>query len=222
MNPKAALLDEFAAVARALSSPPRLAILEQLAQVERGVEALAERVGLSVANCSQHLQQLRRAGLVASRRAGTQVIYRLNDDSILGLMDQIRRVAERNLAEVDQILRSLSGSGEPPAAMSRGDLELALAEGRVIVLDLRPGDEFAAAHIPGARNAGLEALAGAVRDAEGREIVAYCRGPYCVLADQAAARLRAMGLAARRMEGGLPEWRAEGRPVRTAQGSGAR
>lgn len=214
--PKAALLDEFATIARAMSAPHRLAILEQLAQVERGVEALAERVGISVANCSQHLQQLRRAGLVASRRAGNQVIYRLTDDSILALMDQIRRVAERNLAEVEAILRGLSGGEAPPAAMDRDDLERALAEDRVVVLDLRPGDEFAAAHIPGARNARLEALAGAVRDAAGREIVAYCRGPYCVLADQAVARLCAMGLTARRMEGGLPEWRADGRAVRSA------
>ncbi|SEB46595.1 metalloregulator ArsR/SmtB family transcription factor [Rhodobacter sp. 24-YEA-8] len=213
--PKAALLEEFATIARAMSAPHRLAILEQLAQVERGVEALAERIGISVANCSQHLQQLRRAGLVASRRDGNHVIYRLTDDRILVLMDQIRQVAERNLAEVEAILRGLSGGEEPPTAMDRDDLERALAEDRVILLDLRPDDEFNAGHIPGARNAQLDALAGAVRDAGGRAIVAYCRGPYCILSDQAVARLRAMGLTARRMAGGLPEWRADGRAVQS-------
>lgn len=217
-SPKAALLEEFALVARALSAPHRLAILEQLAQMERSVEALAGRVNLTVANCSQHLQQLRRAGLVTSRREGKQVIYRLSDDRTVALMDMIVRVAERNLAEVDRILRGLAGGETPPEPLGRDALAEALAEGSVVVLDLRPVDEFTAAHIPGARNVRLEDLEALAPDLKGREIVAYCRGGYCVLAHQAVTRLRQMGLAARRLDGGLPDWRAEGRPVIMAGG----
>lgn len=212
-SPKAALLEEFALVAQALSAPHRLAILEQLAQVERSVEALAGRVNLTVANCSQHLQQLRRAGLVASRREGKQVIYRLSDARTIALMDLIAEVAERNLAPVDRILRDLAGGETPPEPVSRAALAEALAEGSVVVLDLRPADEFAASHIRGARNVGLEALEALAPGLRGRQVVAYCRGGYCILAHQAVTRLRQMGLDARRLTGGLPEWRAEGRPV---------
>ncbi len=218
-SPKAALLDEYALVARALSSPARLLILEQLAQGERGVEPLAEKTGLTIANCSQHLQHLRRAGLVTSRRAGKAVIYRLTDAEALRLMDLLRVVAERNLAEVEHILRGLAGGEERPEPVSRDALARRLAEGSVTLLDIRPPDEFAAAHIPGARNATLaeleEIIAGLDR---ATEVVAYCRGPYCIFAHQAVAALRKHGLDARRMEGGLPEWREEGRPVLMSEG----
>jgi len=204
-------------VARALSAPARLSILEQLAQGERGVEALADKTGLTLANCSQHLQQLRRAALVTSRREGKAVIYWLTDAKTLDLMDLLRIVAERNLAQVERILRGLSGGEEAPDPVSRADLAARLAEGSVTVLDIRPADEFAAGHIPGALNATLADLGQVLimlpNDAE---IVAYCRGPYCVYAHQAVAALRKRGLNARRLDGGLPEWRKDGRPVVTA------
>lgn len=213
-SPKTALLEEYALVARALSAPARLSILEQLAQGERGVEALAERTGLTVANCSQHLQQLRRSGLVTSRRDGKAVIYRLSDTKTLDLLDLLRIVAERNLAQVERILRGLSGGEEAPEPVSRADLATRLAEGSVTVLDVRPADEYAAGHIPGALNATLADLDKILPMlAPDTEIVAYCRGPYCVYAHQAVAALRKQGLNARRLEGGLPEWRKDGRPV---------
>lgn len=214
ISPKLALLEEYALVARALSAPARLMILEQLAQGERGVEALAEKTGLTLANCSQHLQQLRRAGLVTSRRDGKAVIYRLSDAKTLALMDLLRIVAERNLAQVERILRGLSGGDDALEPMSRTELAERLAEGSVTVIDVRPADEYATGHIPGARNvivADLERILSKL--APEAEIVAYCRGPYCVYAHQAVAALRRKGLNARRLDGGLPEWREEGRPV---------
>ena len=171
---KKALLEEYARVAHALSAPARLSILEQLAQGERGVEALAEKTGLSLANCSQHLQQLRRSSLVTSRRDGKAVIYQLSDAKILNLMEFLR------------------------------------------IVDVRPADEYAAAHIPVALNVTLAELELVLpKFAADAEIVAYCRGPYCVYAHQAVAALRQHGFNARRLEGGLPEWREDGRPVLT-------
>ncbi|WP_377513436.1 ArsR/SmtB family transcription factor [Octadecabacter sp. R77987] len=215
ISPKLALLEEYALLARALSTPARLSLLEQLAQGERGVEALAEKTGLTVANCSQHLQQLRRSGLVTSRRDGKAVIYRLTDAKTLELMDLLRIIAERNLTKVERILRGLSGGEEPPEPLSRADLAARLIEGSVTVLDVRPCDEYAAGHIPGALNATLAELEQIFpKLAPDVEIVAYCRGPYCVYARQAVAALRRQGFRARRLDGGLPEWREEGRDVR--------
>lgn len=214
ISPKTALLEEYAVVARALSAPARLMILEQLAQGERGVEPLAEKTGLTFANCSQHLQQLRRAALVTSRRDGKAVIYRLTDAKTLDLMDLLRVVAERNLAQVERILRGLSGGEDAPEPVSRADLAARIAEGSVTVLDVRPADEYAAGHIPGALNASLTELDQILPTlAPDAEIVAYCRGPYCIYAHQAVAALRKLGINARRLEGGLPEWREDGRDV---------
>lgn len=213
-SPKMALLEEYALIARALSAPARLMLLEQLAQGPRGVEGLADKTGLTVANCSQHLQQLRRAGLVTSHREGKAVIYELADAKTLDLMDLLRLLAERNLARVEQILRALSDGQDAPEPVSRDELAARLAEGSVTVLDMRPADEYESAHIPGALNttlADLERLLPAL-DAN-KEIVAYCRGPYCVYSHQAVAALRRQGLSARRLEGGLPEWREDGREV---------
>jgi ArsR family transcriptional regulator len=216
---KAALLEDYARVARALSAPARLTILEQLAQGERAVEGVAAKTGLTVANCSQHLQQLRRAGLVTSRRAGKAVIYRLTDPRTLALMELLRLVAERNLAQVERILRGLSGGEDAPEPVSRADLAARLAEGSVTVFDVRPADEYAAGHIPGAMNVTLQDLDRILSSlAPGVEIVAYCRGPCCVYAHQAVAALRKRGIDARRMEGGLPEWREDGREVETVPG----
>jgi len=214
ISPKTALLEEYALVARALSAPARLMLLEQLAQGERGVEALAEKTGLTIANCSQHLQQLRRAALVTSRRDGKSVIYRLTDAKTLQLMDLLRIIAERNLAQVERILRGLSDGEDAPEPVSRADLAARLADGSVTVLDVRPADEYAAGHIPGALNATLSEIDGVVSMFDSTaEIVAYCRGPYCVYAHQAVAALRRHGLNARRLDGGLPEWREDGRKI---------
>ena len=216
MTPKLALLEEYALIARALGAPHRMMLLEQLAQGERGVEALAVKVSATVANCSQHLQLLRRAGLVTSRRAGKAVIYRMTDDKTLVLMDLLGRIAQQNLSVVDEILQGLS-DGTAPEAMTRAELAERLKDGSVTLLDMRPEDEFAIGHIPGAVQVDLsrlDALAATLNATA--EIIAYCRGPYCVYAHQAVARLRQFGLKARRMEGGLPEWRVEGRQVATA------
>jgi ArsR family transcriptional regulator len=216
MTPKLALLEEYALIARALGAPHRMMLLEQLAQGERGVEALAEKVGVTVANCSQHLQLLRRAGLVTSRRAGKAVIYRMTDDKTLVLMDLLGQIAQKNLSVVDDILQELS-DGTVSEPITRAELDARLNEGSVTLLDMRPEDEFAMGHIPGAVQVDLselDALAETLHSST--EIIAYCRGPYCVYAHQAVARLRQLGLDARRMEGGLPEWRAEGRQVVSA------
>lgn len=211
---KAALLEEYALVARAFATPARLMLLEQLAQAPRAVEPLAAKTGLSIANCSQHLQQLRRAGLVIGQRQGKTVMYRLTDAKTIGLMDLLRVMAERNLAQVERILRELSGGDEPPEPLDRDALAARLAEGTVTLLDIRPADEFALGHIPGALNVPLDALESVLPELRpDREIIAYCRGPYCIYADQAVAALRQKGRAARRMDGGLPEWREDGRPV---------
>lgn len=216
MTPKLALLEEYALVARALGAQHRMMLLEQLAQGERGVEALADKVGLTVANCSQHLQQLRRAGLVTSRRAGKSVIYRLTDDKTLVLMDLVGQIARRNISVVEEILQSLS-QGSEPEPISRDELSQRLEEGSVTLLDVRPSDEYAMAHIPGALQADLGQLEALVSSFDPTlEIVAYCRGPYCVYAHQAVARLKQLGLNARRLDGGLPEWRADGRSLETA------
>ena len=218
MTPKLALLEEYALIARALGAPHRLMLLEQLAQGERGVEALAVKVQATVANASQHLQLLRRAGLVTSRRQGKAVIYRLTDDKTLLVLDLIRQIGERNLAVVEQILSGLQGGVDAPQPTSRAELADRIAEGSVTVLDVRPDDEYLMGHIPGAINVtldGLETFSSQLSKDD--EIVAYCRGPYCIYAHQAVARLRKSGLNARRLDGGLPEWRADQRPVETAE-----
>ena len=216
MTPKLALREEYALIARALGAPHRLMLLEQLAQGERGVEALAVKVQATVANASQHLQLLRRAGLVTSRREGKSVIYRLTDDKTLLVLDLIRQIAERNLAEVEHILSGLRDGVDAPQPISRSELAERIAEGSVTVLDVRPQDEYLMGHIPGAINVTLDGLDPFIaRLSKDDEIVAYCRGPYCIYAHQAVARLRKIGLNARRLDGGLPEWRADQRPVET-------
>lgn len=215
--PKRRLFAQFAAVARALGHEHRLELLEALAQSERSVEALAARAGQSVANTSQHLQQLRRAGLVDTQREGKHVIYRLKDDAVLALITALQQVAERNLAEVKQIVATYFTSRDSLDAISRQDLLGRLAEGDVIVLDVRPEDEFASGHVPGAINIPVTALnremASLPRD---KEIVAYCRGPYCVLSFDAIEALRAQGFRVRRLEDGFPEWKAAGLEVAAA------
>jgi len=185
-----------------------------LAQGERSVEVLADRTRVTVANASQHLQQMRRAGLVAVRRQGRYIFYRLADDAVLELLAVLRRIAERNLAEVDRVVRSYFNDRDSLEPISRADLVHRLKAGLVTVLDVRPEDEFALGHLPGAINVPLSKLGRRLARLNRRqEIVAYCRGPYCVLSYEAVAALRARGFKARRLEDGLPEWRAAGLPV---------
>jgi rhodanese-related sulfurtransferase len=215
-NPKLALFAHFAAVAKSLAHAHRLELLEQLAQGERSVEVLADRTRLSIANASQHLQHMRRAGLVLNRRDGKFVYYRLVDDSVLGLLAELRRIAERNVAEVDRVIRSYFHNRDGLEPISREELLKRSRVGEVTILDVRPEDEFALGHLPGAMNMPLRELEKRLAEFDpAQEIVAYCRGPYCVLSFEAVAVLRARGFKARRLEDGLPEWRAAGLPVIT-------
>jgi ArsR family transcriptional regulator len=214
ISPKQALYAEFASVARAIGHSHRLEILEHLAQGERGVDALSARLGLSMANASQHLQQLRRAGLVASRRDGKFILYRLADDMVLALLSSLRQVAERNIAEVDRIVRGYFAGRDNMEPVSRRELFERMRAGLVTVLDVRPADEFASSHLPGAMNIPLSELEARLSELNpSQEGVAYCRGAYCVLSFEAVAKLRAGGFQARRLEDGLPEWRAAGLPL---------
>ncbi len=216
-SPKQALFAQFAAVAKAVAHPHRLALLEQLAQGERSVDVLADRVRVSIANASQHLQHMRRSGLVAARRDGKFVFYRLADDSVLDLLASIRRVAEHNLAEVDRVVRDYFDDRDSMEPVSRADLMDRMKLGLVTILDVRPTDEFELGHLPGALNVQLSELERRLAKLDkSKEIVAYCRGPYCVLSYEAVALLRARGFKVRRLEDGLPEWRAAGLPVETA------
>lgn len=216
-SPKRALFRQFAAIAKAIGHEHRLELLEALAQGERTVETLADRTGLSMANASQHLQQMRRAGLIEARRDGKFVYYRLSDTAVLDLIASLTRIGERHVAEVDKIVRTFFQSRDAMKPISRSELLSRMKRGDVQVLDVRPEDEFTLAHLPGAINIPLEKLKRklAVLDAT-REIVAYCRGPWCVLSFEAVAMLRAKGYRVRRLEDGLPEWRAASLPV--AQG----
>jgi rhodanese-related sulfurtransferase/biotin operon repressor len=213
-SPKRALFAQFAVVAKALAHAHRLEILEHLAQGERSVEVLADRAGLSIANASQHLQQLRRAGIVVSRREGKFVFYRLADESVPDLLAALRRIAERNSAEVERLIRSYFQSRDSLEPVSRKALLERVRAGLVTVLDVRPVDEYALGHLPGAVNIPLRELEARLAElAPEREIVAYCRGPYCVLSYEAVALLRQRGFRVRRLVDGLPEWRSAGLPV---------
>ncbi|MGD9967498.1 MAG: ArsR/SmtB family transcription factor [Hyphomonadaceae bacterium] len=201
-------------MAKAAAHPHRLGLLEQLAQGERNVDALAAKVGLTIANTSQHLQSMRRAGLLAARREGKFTLYRLADDSVLALLDAIGAVAERNVAEVKDVVSSYFNKRDDMEPVSRRELKKRMAAGTVTVLDVRPEEEFALGHVPGAVNIPTAELKRRLSELpRSKEIVAYCRGPYCVFAFEAVAQLRAAGYKARRLEDGLPHWRAAGLPV---------
>jgi len=215
-SPKLTLFFQFAAVAKSLAHPNRLELLEQLAQGERSVETLADRTGLSIANASQHLQQMRHAGVVAARREGKFVFYALSDDAVLDLVSALRRIAERNVAEVDRVIRSYFDDRDSLEPISRKDLLKRSRAGTVTVLDVRPSDEFALGHIRGAVNVPLRELKSRLAEFDpSQEIVAYCRSHYCVLSYEAVAALRKQGFKVRRLEEGFPEWRAAGLPIET-------
>ncbi len=213
-NAKQALFIQFAAVAKALAHEHRLELIEHLGQGERSVERLAELSGLSIANASQHLQHLRRAGLAASRRDGKHVLYRLADDAVVALLAALRSIAERTVAEVEKVVAGYFRARDEMEPVSRKELVRRIREGSVTLLDVRPEDEFALGHLPGAVNIPLKELEQRLAELpKRREVVAYCRGPYCVLSFEAVAALRRRGFKARRLADGYPEWRAAGLPV---------
>jgi rhodanese-related sulfurtransferase/DNA-binding MarR family transcriptional regulator len=214
---KAALFDAFASAAQALASGRRAEIVDLLAQGERSVEEIATEISQSAANTSQHLHVLARAGLVRSRRDGTRVIYRLASERVADLWAGVRDVATSHVAEVTVLADEYLGSRGEIEVLSAGELSERLEQGKVVLLDVRPESEFRAGHIAGAVSAPLEELKSVAASLpKRREVVAYCRGPYCVYADEAVRLLRARGLRARRLDVGFPEWRRAGLPVELA------
>lgn len=214
VNPKKKLFENFALVAKSLASANRLELLEALAQGERGVDGLAQASGMSVANTSHHLQILRGGGLVQSRKEGTQVIYSLTDEKVLALLADIRNVAEQHLAEVERIVRENFANRDNLTPVRRDELLGLVRSGEAMVIDVRPPAEYDAGHIAGAVNIPLESLPERLSQLpHDQEIVAYCRGPYCMLAFDAVDQLRQHGYRARRLEDGFPEWKIDHLPV---------
>jgi DNA-binding transcriptional ArsR family regulator/rhodanese-related sulfurtransferase len=213
-GPKQALYAEFALIAKALAHPHRLELLEHTAQGPMPVEMLAERAGLSVANASQHLRQLREAGLVSAAREGKFVRYALADDGVLDLIAGVHAVAARRRAEVTRIVSGYFDARDALEPVSRAELLARVQAGTVTVIDVRPREEYALGHVPGALCVPLGELHARLAELDpAQPVVAYCRGPWCVLSFEAVARLRAWGYSARRLEAGYPEWRAAGLPV---------
>jgi len=209
------LYGEFARIGKAIASPHRLEILEILAQGERTVESIAAETGLSVANTSRHLQQLRQAQLVLARREGLFVHYRLSGPEVVGLVLALRHTAEQHLAEVDRVVGDFFGDRDGFEPVTPDELTRRMTNGEVVVLDVRPEQEYAAGHIAGARSMPVGDISKRIGELpRDKEYIAYCRGPYCVYADEAVAMLRANGRTAQRLTDGYPEWWLAGRPVR--------
>ncbi len=210
------LFVQFARVGKALSNANRLALLEFVAQGARSVEQLAKVSGLSIANASQHLRELRQAGLVTARKEGLRVYYELSGDDVIELLDVIRRVAEDRIADVQKLVRTYLTTKDGLEPIAAKELLGRMRKGLVTVLDVRPSEEYQAGHLPGAVNIPLSEIEGRLgKLPKNKEIVAYCRGPYCVLAFEAVKLLRERGFKARRLQAGLPEWRTAGLPVET-------
>lgn len=208
------LYGQFARIGKALSSPHRLEILELLAQSERTVDSLAIEIGVSLANASQHLQALRQAALVDSRKDGLFVYYRLAGPEVFELSKVLRTVAEGRLAEFERLVREHFGDRGDAEAVPMTELLKRARSKQVVILDTRPASEYVAGHIPGAISVPVDELQQRLQQlTKGKEYVAYCRGPYCVYADRAVELLRAHGRRARRLLDGFPEWRAAGLPV---------
>jgi rhodanese-related sulfurtransferase/DNA-binding transcriptional ArsR family regulator len=219
-NPKRAMFEHLAGVARSLGSARRLELLELLAQTERSVEELAGLSGLTIANASQHLQQLRRFGLVEASRDGKHVIYKLADAEVIVLLAALSRVTERNVGAVEKVLNAYFRERDKLEPVSRKELLRRMRDGLVTLIDTRPQEEFAAGHLPGAINLPLSELKRRLRELpRDQEIIAYCRGPYCVLSYEAVAELRRRGFKAFRLEDGFPEWKAAGLPVEDSPAS---
>lgn len=215
IGPKQAVFAGLAEIAQALGHAHRLELLEHLGQGERSVEELAARAGLTFANASRHLQILRRAALVVTRRDGKRVLYSLaGEDDVVALLKALGRVGERNAAEVQRVMATYFHTRDAMEPVTRKGLIKRLRDGGVTVLDVRPEVEFALGHLPSALNIPWPELKKRLSELpKGREIVAYCRGPYCVLSFEAVALLRARGYTVHRLEDGFPEWRAAGLPV---------
>jgi rhodanese-related sulfurtransferase/predicted transcriptional regulator len=222
VGPKQQVFASLAQIAQALGHAHRLELLEHLGQGERSVEDLAERASLTLANASRHLQLLRRAALVETRRDGKRVYYRLaGDDVVVGLFNALSRVGERNSAEIARVTASYFQARDEFEPVSRNELLDRLRSGTATVLDVRPEDEFANGHLPDALNIPLSQLERRLADLPAdREIVAYCRGPWCVLSFEAVALLRDRGYRARRLEDGFPEWKTAGLPIDRTSGIG--
>jgi len=213
------LYAQFGRLARAVSNPKRIELLELLAQAERSVEELAAATGMGLQNTSAQLQVLARVRLVESRREGKRVFYRLSDDGVLRFLVALRELARDRLAEVEQVARDYFEARDALEPIGAGELFRRLARGQTLVIDVRPVEEYRAGHIPGALSIPLAELGTHIQALPAaKEIVAYCRGPYCVLAPQAVEILRRAGLQARRLREGLPEWRLAGLPVEVAAG----
>lgn len=211
---KNAIYDQFARVAKALSSPHRFELVDLLAQGPRTVEALSKLGDMTLANTSAHLQVLRGAGLVESTKEGLFVTYRLSDPSVAQLLLATRKVAEERLAEVGRVTRTFLAENAQLDAVDAEDLRARVRAGQVTLLDVRPEEEYAAGHIPGALSVPLPALAKRLANLpKRREVVAYCRGPYCVLAVEAVKLLREHGFRAIRLEDGVLDWASHGLKV---------
>jgi len=218
---KDALFDGFAEVAKALASGRRAEIADLLAQGERPVEEIAGELGQSVANTSHHLRAMARAGLLVTRRDGTRVFYRLASDRVAELWAAMRDVAAEHVAGLEHLARAYLGERDGVEVVGREELVARLERGEVVVLDVRPSPEFEAGHISGARSTPVAELRRHLRALPpGAEVVAYCRGPYCVLADKAVRELSRRGFRARRLIEGFPEWKRAGLPVAVAAGAG--
>lgn len=208
------LFEQFARIGKALANPHRLELLDLLAQAERTVEDLSREAGMSVANTSRHLQELKAARLVEVRREGLYGYYRLADERVFEVWRAIRELGEERLAEVDRLVGTYLTDRGSLEAVSVEELLVRMREEGVLVLDVRPEEEYRAGHIPGARSVPLERLEAYLEELpRDREVIAYCRGPYCVFSDEAVALLRSRGYRARRLAEGLPDWRAAGLPV---------
>ena len=214
-GPKQAIYQSLAGIAQALGHSHRLELLEHLAQGERSVEELASRAHLNFANTSRHLQILRRARLVEAKRDGKRVLYRLAGDAeVVALIKALGTLGERNVAEIGRVVTDYFHARDALEPVSRDDLVAKLRDDQVTVLDVRPEDEFSLGHLPGALNIPLAELERRLSElSKGREVIAYCRGPYCVLSFEAVSALRARGYRVRRLEDGFPEWKAAGLPV---------
>ena len=211
------LYEELGRIAKAIDSPRRLELIDLLAQGERSVEDLASEAALSIANTSQHLQVLRRARLVEIRKQGLRVFYRLGHPEVYDVARAVRGLAKARLAELNQLVQTYLESRDELQPVPREELLRRVRSGRAVVIDVRPREEYRAGHIPGALSIPLEELETRLGELPARkEVVAYCRGPYCVMAYEAVARLRARGRRARRLTDGFPEWRASGLPVQAS------
>lgn len=215
---KDAVFEQFARIAAAFASPKRIEIIDVLVQGERNVETLAAETGLSVANASRHLQVLKASALVAGRKEGLQVFYRLADPDVLAGYRALRRLAGQRLAQIDRLVRDYFGGVDGMQPVGRGELLERARSGDVVVVDVRPHEEYKAGHIRGALSIPLASLEKHLSELPaGREVVAYCRGPYCVLAAEAVRLLRRRGFRAFRLREGYPEWRDGGLPVEAGE-----